>query len=195
MKFQMAPNSLFAILLRSPWWYSLAIALVLGAAMAAVMPDGWRVVGALSAFPFAVVSAIALGRQWKQPSAAQVEQSRAQLMAMAWPEFSALLEQAFVRDGNRVQRLQQEGCDFEIERAGRRMLVCARRWKSARTGLEPLRALQAAREAAGVPDALYIALGELTDTAAPYAAQQRIAVWQATEMAQALRGLLPAAGR
>ena len=195
MKFQMAPNSLFAILLRSPWWYSLAIALVLGAAMAAVMPDGWRVVGALSAFPFAVVSAIALGRQWKQPSAAQVEQSRAQLMAMAWPEFSALLEQAFVRDGNRVQRLQQEGCDFEIERAGRRMLVCARRWKSARTGLEPLRALQAAREAAGVPDALYIALGDLTDTAAPYAAQQRIAVWQATEMAQALRGLLPAAGR
>jgi restriction system protein len=195
MKFQMAPNSLFAILLRSPWWYSLAIALVLGTAMAAVMPDGWRVVGALSALPFAVISAIALGRQWKQPSAEQVEQSRVQLMAMAWPEFSALLEQAFVRDGNRVQRLQQEGCDFEIERAGRRMLVCARRWKSARTGLEPLRALQAAREAAGVPDALYIALGELTDTAAPFAAQQRIAVWQATEMAQALRGLLPATKR
>lgn len=195
MKFQMAPNSLFAILLRSPWWYSLAIALVLGTAMAAVMPDGWRIVGALSAFPFAVISAVALGRQWKQPSAEQVEQSRVQLMAMAWPEFSALLEQAFVRDGNRVQRLQQEGCDFEIERAGRRMLVCARRWKSARTGLEPLKALQAAREAAGTPDALYIALGELTDTAAPYAAQQRIAVWQASEMAQALRGLLPPKAR
>ncbi|MGD9834763.1 MAG: restriction endonuclease [Piscinibacter sp.] len=195
MKFQMAPNSLFAILLRSPWWYSLAIALVLGAVMAAVMPDGWRVVGALSSFPFAVVAAIALGRQWKQPSAEQVEQTRQRLMAMGWPEFSALLEQAFVRDGNRVQRLQQDGCDFEIERAGRRMLVCARRWKSARTGLEPLRALQAAREAAEAPDALYIALGELTDTAAPFAAQQRIAVWQAAEMAQALRGLLPAAPR
>lgn len=195
MKFQMAPNSLFAILLRSPWWYSLAIALVLGAAMAALMPDGWRVVGALSAFPFVVVSAIALGRQWKQPSAAQVEQARSTLMAMAWPEFSALLEQAFVRDGNRVQRLQHDACDFEIERAGRRMVVSARRWKSARTGLEPLRALQAAREAAGTPDALYIALGELTDTAAPFAAQQRIAVWQAAEMAQALRGLLPAGQR
>ena len=195
MKFQMAPNSLFAILLRSPWWYSFVLALVLGTAMAAAMPDGWRIVGALSAFPFAVISAVALVRQWKQPSAEQVEQSRAQLMAMAWPEFSALLEQAFVRDGNRVQRLQQEACDFEIERAGRRMLVCARRWKSARTGLEPLRALQAAREAAGAPDALYIALGELTDTAAPFAAQQRIAVWQATEMAQALRGLLPATKR
>ena len=191
----MAPNSLFAILLRSPWWYSLALALVLGTAMAAAMPDGWRIVGALSASPFAVISAIALRRQWSQPSAEQVEHSRVQLMAMAWPEFAALLEQAFVRDGNRVQRLQQEACDFEIERAGRRMLVCARRWKSARTGLEPLRALQAAREAAGAPDALYIALGELTDTAAPFAAQQRIAVWQASEMAQALQGLLPAAKR
>ena len=82
MKFQMAPNSLFAILLRSPWWYSLAIALVLGTAMAAVMPDGWRIVGALSAFPFAVISAVALGRQWKQPSVEQVEARVRELAAV-----------------------------------------------------------------------------------------------------------------
>jgi len=195
MRLQPAPNSLFAILLRSPWWYSGVVALLLGAAMAAVMPDGWRVVGALTGTPFLVIAAIALGRQWKQPSPAQVDEARAVLMAMAWPEFSALLEQAFVRDGNRVQRLQGEGADFEIERQGRRMVVSARRWKSARTGVEPLRALQAAREAAGAPDALYIALGEPTDSAAPFAARQRIAVWGAEEMAQALRGLLPLAKR
>jgi restriction system protein len=195
MKLQPAPNSIFAILLRSPWWYALAVALALGGGLAAALPDGWRVLGALTSFPFVVIAIIAFARQRHQPSAAQVEAARAALAAMAWPEFSALLEQAFVRDGNRVERLQHEACDFEIERQGRRMVVSARRWKSARTGLEVLRALQAVREQRGAPDALCIALGELSEQAVPYAAQQRIAVWQAAELAQGLRGLLPPAGR
>lgn len=195
MRFQPAPNSIFAILLRSPWWYALVVALLLGLALAAAMPDGWRGVGALTSFPFVVIAAIAFWRQRHRPSEAEVEAARAALAGMGWPEFSSLLEQAFVRDGNRVQRLQLEACDFEVERQGRRMVVSARRWKSARTGLEALRALQAVREERGAPDALCIALGELTEQAVPYAAQQRIAVWQANELAAGLRGLLPAARR
>lgn len=191
MRFQPAPNSIFAVLLRSPWWYALVVALLLGGGLAAAMPEGWRVLGGLSSFPFVVIAVIAFVRQRGQPSTAQVERARTALAAMAWPEFAALLEQGFVRDGNRVERLAGDACDFEIERQGRRMVVSARRWKSARTGLETLRALQAVREQRGAPDALCIALGELTEQAAPYAAQQRIAVWQAGELAQGLRGLIP----
>lgn len=195
MRFQPAPNSIFAILLRSPWWYALVVALLMALGLAAVMPDGWRTLGALTSFPFVVIAAIAFWRQRHRPGPAEVEAARAALAAMSWPEFATLLEQAFVRDGNRVQRLQEEACDFEVERQGRRMVVSARRWKSARTGMESLRALQAVREQRGAPDALCIALGELTEQAAPYAREQRIAVWQADELAQGLRGLLPAARR
>lgn len=195
MRFQPAPNSIFAILLRSPWWYALAVAVLLGLALAALMPDDWRAVGALSSFPFVVISAIAFWRQRNRPGPAEVEAARIAVAAMNWPEFAALLEQGFVRDGNRVERLQHDGCDFEVERQGRRMVISARRWKSARTGLETLRALQAVREERGAPDALCIALGELTEQAKPFAAQQRIAVWQADELAQGLRGLLPPARR
>lgn len=194
MKFQMAPNSLFAILLRSPWWISVTIAAAIGVVMVALLPEGWRVAGAVSGFPFLVIGVMAFVKQWNRPSAAQVERTQAALSAMAWTPFAALLEQAFQRDGYSVQRCQRETHDFELERQGRRMLVSARRWKSARTGLESLRALQAARESAGAADALYIGLGELSENAVPYAAQQRIAVWQAAELAQALRGL-PVSGR
>ena len=38
MKFRMAPNSVFAVLLRSPWWVSLAIAAALALAAAALLP-------------------------------------------------------------------------------------------------------------------------------------------------------------
>jgi restriction system protein len=69
------------------------------------------------------------------------------------------------------------------------MVVSARRWKSANTGLEVLRALQAARQASEAPDALWIGLGPLSDNARPFAAEHRIAIWHAAELAHALRGL------
>ena len=195
MKFQMAPNSLFAILLRSPWWISAALGAAIGAAAVALLPESWRVAGALSGFPFLVIGAMAAWRQSKLPSAARVEQTQRAVSAMAWPAFAALLEQAFARDGYTLAAREPRtapGVDFVLERRGRRMLVSARRWKSARTGIETLRALQAAREAAGddLPhDALAIGLGGLTDGARPFAAEHRIATWQAGELAQALRGM------
>jgi hypothetical protein len=190
MKFQMAKNSLFATLLRSPWWVSLALAAVLSLLAAALLPQAYRVAGALSSFPFVVIAAIAAWRQSRLPGTAQVAAAQQALATMAWPDFARRLEQAFQRDGYTVQRGSRDGVDFELERKGRAMLVCARRWKSARTGVEALRSLQAAREAMEVPDALYICLGELTDNARPFAAEHRIAIWQAPELAQALRGLL-----
>lgn len=195
MKFKMAQNSMFAVLLRSPWWISVSIAFGIGLVAAALLPGELRVVGALSGFPFLVIGALAARRQWGLPSTARIEQTHQAVATMAWPAFSALLEQAFVRDGYAVQRHASGAVDFELTRKGRRMLVNARRWKSAHTGLEALRPLQAAREAADdLPDALYIGLGSFSDQARPFAAQHRIAVWQAAELAQALRGLpLPAA--
>jgi restriction system protein len=195
MKFQMAKNSLFGVLLRSPWWASAGLGVFVGLLALAVLPEALRVAGALSGFPFIVISAVAAWRASNLPSAARVEQTQQAVAAMAWPAFANLLEQAFQRDGYTVVAREPRATpavDFVLERKGRRMLVCARRWKSARTGIEPLRALQAAREAAGddLPhDALLIGLGEPTDSARPFAAEHRIALWQAAELAQALRGL------
>ncbi len=195
MKFQMAKNSLFGILLRSPWWASAGLGVLVGLLAMALLPETYRVAGALSGFPFIVISAMAAWRASKLPSAASIERTQQAVATMAWPAFAALLEQAFQRDGYTVVARQPRATpavDFVLERKSRRMLVCARRWKSARTGIEPLRALQAAREAAGddLPnDALLIGLGEPTDSARPFAAEHRIAIWQVAELAQALRGL------
>jgi len=189
MKLRMARNSLFAVLLRSPWWISAVIALALGMASFALLPEQFRVVGALSGLPFAVIAALAARQQWRLPSAARVAETHAALGAMAWPAFADLLEQSFRRDGYSVERSEAAGVDFVLERKGRRLLVCARRWKSARTGLEALRTLQAAREATDAADGLYIGLASLTETARLFAAEHRITIWHASELAHALRGL------
>lgn len=197
MKFQMAKNSLFAVLLRSPWWISLLVALLVGLVGFALLPQQFKVVGALSGLPFAIISAIAAVRQRHQPSAARVQAIEQALAAMAWPQFAGLLEQTFQRDGHTVQRApgSATGYDFDLDRKGRRMLVSAKRWKSARTGVDVLRNLHTARvaaeaqEGATTTDALFIGLGPLSEGAKTYAVQHRIAIWQAAELAEALRGL------
>ncbi len=184
----MAKNSLFALLLRSPWWISAVIALVLGLLGMALLPAQFKAVGAFIGLPFIVIGAMAGYRQWRLPSAARVAEVHEAVAAMAWPVFADLLEQGFRRDGYTVQRRKSGEVDFELERKGRRMLVCARRWKSARVGLEALRALQAAREASDASDALVVGLGLLTDTARPFAVEHRIDVWQAPDLARLLKG-------
>ena len=110
----MAEKSLFATLLRSPWWVSMAVAAVLALVAAALLPAEFRVVGALSATPFVVIGAIAAWRQRSRPSAAQVTQTVAAVSALSWPQFAALLEQAFRRDGYTVQRGATDAFDFEL---------------------------------------------------------------------------------
>jgi restriction system protein len=192
MKLRMAENSLFAILLRQRWWVSASIALAIGLVAAALLPAEWRVAGALSGFPFAVIAAMAAWRGRHKPSESRVAEVEAALRALAWPAFADVLQQAFQRDGHSVTRSannSNSAVDFTLERRGQTLLVSARRWKSARTGLEPLRALQAEREKAEAA-ALYIGLGEIGEPAAAFAAQHRIAVWRAPELAESLRGLV-----
>ena len=52
MKFKMAPNSVFAILLRKPWWISFVLASVFVLVAFALLPDDLQVVGSLGAIPF-----------------------------------------------------------------------------------------------------------------------------------------------
>lgn len=189
MKFKMSQNSLFAVLLRSPWWVSMVAAAALAALAAALMPEKYKLVGALSATPLLVVGLMAARRQWRLPSAARVDQTAAAVAALAWPAFQQLLTQGFERDGYTVSPSGSPAFDLLLQRQGRSTLVLARRWKSARVGLEPLRALQAERAQRDAGSAMVISLAPPSDSAWPFVRQHGITVCQAPELAQLLRGL------
>ena len=81
MKFKMAEKSLFAVLLRSPWWISFALAGGFALASKALLPPQYVVFGALGGFPFAVIGVIAAWKQFSAPSTAHVEATLAQIAA------------------------------------------------------------------------------------------------------------------
>lgn len=188
MQLKMAPNSLFAILLRSRWWISLAIAGVVVAASRALLPTEYWPFGAMGALPFIAIALIALAKQLRQPGSRRVEAVLQAVRGMSWRDFSQALEEAFTRDGFAVQRIEG-AADFAITRAGRTALVAAKRWKAARHGEEALAALHAQMRARDASECTYIALGQLSDNAQRFARTNGVQVMQEEGLVQLLRAM------
>ena len=185
MKFQMAKNSLFAVLLRSPWWMSVVIAAGIFAVVRLVLPQTYAFFVAL---PFMAIGCYGGWQQLRSPSAARVADALEALRAMSWDEFSDAIEHAFRRDGYSVSRMDGTQADFELVKARRISLVGCKRWKAARAGVEPLRELLAARRARDAHECIYVAAGEITDNARAFAAEQHIRLVHGAELAKLLPG-------
>lgn len=189
MKFKMSQNSIFAVLLRSPWWMSAGVAVLLSAGGFAALPLEYAAMGVFAAVPFAVISLMAAYKQLRAPSGARVQAVTEAVAAMSWADFSRTVEAGFRRDGCEVERLQTPGADFALSKDGHVAIVSAKRWKAARNGVEPLRELQAVREKRGAREAIYIALGDVSDNALQYAKAQGVSLMTAPELSKLLRDL------
>jgi restriction system protein len=143
MKFKMSDKSLFAILLRSPWWYSFLIAALLTLLARVFLPEAYVAVGMLSAFPFAIIGIMAAWRQRDKPSPESISQALSTLEKMSWKEFSSLMAQAFALQGFSVVRLDSTSADLQLEKFGKTTLVSCKRWKAATLGVEVLKDLKA----------------------------------------------------
>ncbi len=186
MKLKMAENSLFAILLRKPWWISVLIAVVLALAASAMLPRAYAAYGIWSGLPFLAIGIVAAFRQWQAPSAARIAHTVERVRAMSWREFADALEQAYRSQGYEVAR-RAGAADFELGAGSGRTLLAAKRWKAAGTGVEALRELHAAAAACGAQESLYVTLGELSDNARQFAVEKNIRVLRGAELAALLK--------
>jgi restriction system protein len=187
MQWRLNENSLFAILLRSPWWISVAIACAMTAIALTLLPEAYRIFGAVTGLPFLVIGCIAAWKQWKAPSCARIDRTLAAVRAMSWAEFSRVMESAYRRQGYGVSVISG-AADFEITKEGRTALVHCKRWKVARTGVDALSELHALKEARDAHECIYVAAGELTDNARVFAAKHRIKLVGGAELARLLPG-------
>jgi restriction system protein len=183
MKFKMAPNSVFAILLRNPWWVSFLLAAVISLLCAALLPKEYVAFGIISVFPFLVIGCVALKRQWSMPSPAAVEAETARLAGLSWKEFANELEAKFAKQGYAVERLNggnaakgEGAADFRLTKAGQTILVAAKRYKAATHGVEALQALVVQKEAQGADRAMYVCLGALSEQAEKFARDNGVTV-------------------
>jgi restriction system protein len=182
--FKISDKSLFARLLRAPWWISFAVAAVVTAAMFALLPESLKAAAVLSGGPFIVIGLIAAWKQRGTLSPKQIEDALQKLAAMPAREFTDALAAAYERDGYKVERFTKPGADLTIEKQGYTTLVSCKRWKAANHGVEPLRELHAAMEKAETGRGVYMALNAVSDAAAQFAAENGIRVLSNDELAK-----------
>jgi restriction system protein len=193
--FKISENSLFAVLLRSSWWISFAVAAAVLLLVRLFVPEDYLVPASSLALPFLVIGAIVARRQFKLPGAKRVAATIEAVTAMSWREFSALMEQAYLREGYAVTPLAGPA-DFKLEKTvdlgsmgkkDKTTLVCCKRWKAASHGLEPLRELDRQLEAENAHEAFYVALGSVTDKAREFAGKHRIHLVGGSDLTLLLR--------
>ncbi len=184
MKWKIPENSLFAILQRQSWWVSALAALATFLVVQHFIPWGYALFATL---PFTVIALMVAWKQVFGPDGARVEKALEQIRGMAWEDFAQALERGYRAEGYTVRRVDG-AVDFELEKLGYLTLVCARRWKAARTGTEPLKELAAVGEKRSARACQYAVAGELTDQARAIARQKGVKLVEGAELARLVRG-------
>lgn len=185
MKLKMSENSLFAVLLRAPWWISLVVMSVFALAAAALLPREYVPFGVMGAFPFLVIGCITAWRQWHAPSPAALEQLLAHIASLPWRDFAQTVEKAAKAQGYAVERLNAQAADFSLRKGGKTSLLCCKRWKAASQGVEAVRELVAAVQLS--PDAsagLYFSLTPVSGAAQQLAKAEGISLLSDKALAQ-----------
>jgi restriction system protein len=188
MNWKMAENSLFAVLLRSPWWISFVLAAAMSLVARALMPDHLAAVATVAGLPFVVVGLLAVRKQWRLPSANLIDKTLSEASALSWKDFSDRLEAGWRKEGFSVERLQDGAADFRLRKEGQTTLVAARRWKAGNHGVESLRALSQARTHEDARHASYIALALLPQPSVVFAKQHGVDLPDAVRLTRWLAG-------
>jgi len=184
MKWKLAENSIFAILLRQDWWVSALAALATFGLAQNFLPWGYAL---FATTPFTGITLIVVWRQIRTPSGARLAKALEKTRSLSWEDFAQALERGFKAEGYAVRRVDG-AVDLELEKLGYVTLVYARRWKAARTGMEPLKELVAAGEQCGARGCQYVVAGELTAQARAFAKQQGVKLVEGAELAKLVRG-------
>lgn len=180
MKFpEPSKGSLFAFLIRSPFWVSLLIAGALFGIARNFLPD---LLAAATTLPFLGIAAIAGWRQFKTPSQTHVATTLDGLREMPWGQFSVVVAEAFRRDGYEVEALEEGIVNYVLRKNGYQSLVSCKRWKVAQTGIGPLRELFEAMHSREARDCIYIATGDFTQTAKAFALEKGIRLLSGAEL-------------
>ena len=173
-------DSLFDVLSRQPWWISIAVGAALFATARLFLPE---LVAAATALPFLGIACYAGWRQLRTPGATDVAATLDRIRGMSWENFSAVINEAFRRDGYTVSEVYKGAVDLKLDKAGRIAIVSCKRWKVAQTGIGPLRDLLEAKDAQDAANCIYVAAGDFTANALEFAKQKSIRLVHGAELA------------
>ena len=183
MALKISQNSLFAILLRTSWWYSALIGATFIAVSASFAGGHYLLLGIFGALPFFAIAAYAGYSQFQRPSHNRVLEVAQQARNMPAASIADKIASKYIEGHYESNAFKGGAADLVLERGNRKVLLCSKRFKAAKTGIESLKQLVAAGEQTEATGYLYVVLGDISAAAHDYAEQNNIEFIQAVELA------------
>lgn len=180
LPWNMAQETLFRILLRQPWWVTLLVAFALFGIVHAIFPP----IAPFMALPFAALSGYIAYRQWRGTASVDAGERLASLRAMPWEEFSAVVTEAYRRQGYAVVPAAGTGYDFKLTKDGRVTLLHCRRWKVNQVGAGPVRDLARAVAREDAYKGICIAAGDFSEPARKLTSTEPVTLLSGTELVE-----------
>ena len=188
MALRMAQNSLFAVLLRSPWWYSVLIAFFLVAISLVLVGGRYLIFGLTVALPFIGIAVYSVYNQLQRPGKKRVLEVEQAARKMSVGELARKIAGNYEKINFDVVAFKGDAAELELERGRHKFLLSCKRFKAANNGIEPLKKLVSAGDKNEATGYLYVALGEVTDNARVFAKENEIELIQAEALAEYFDG-------
>ena len=183
MAIKMAKGSLFAVLLRSPWWYSALIGFIVVSVCLFITDAQYIVLSVTGSLPFFGIASYTGYKQLQQPSQKRVLAVIEQTKKTPAGVVAKKIADNYVKKGYVSSAFKGNGADLELAFGSKKILLCSKRFKAATTGIEPLKLLVAAGEKVEATSYLYVTLGEISDAAVEYAKENKIELIQSMRFA------------
>ena len=183
MAFRMSENSLFAMLLRSPWWYSALFGVVIIAISIALFGGQFVILGLFASLPFLGIAGYTGYKQAQLPSQKRIEEVHTQAQKMTAIQIAKEISASYEDIRFDSDPFKGNAAELELTRGNRKILLCTKRFKVGNTGIEPLKQLVAAGEKIEATAYLYVALGDISSAAQDYAKKNDIELIQAARLA------------
>jgi len=184
MLFKMREGSLFSVLLRSPWWYSVLIAVFLLSVSILVTGGRFLIFGIALALPFLVLACLSGYKQFQRPGQKRILEVVEEARGMPVKKLASKIASHYEKQNFDIEPFKGNAADLDIERGRYKFLLCCKRFKAANTGIEPLKQLVEAGKKIEATGYLYVALGTVTDNARTYARENDIELIQAESLAE-----------
>jgi len=184
MAFRMSENSLFAILLRSEWWYGALIGLAVIIISLLFVGGIYLPLGILGSLPFFGIAGYIGLKQAKLPSRKRVQEVDTKARTMTATQIADIVAAPYIKARYDSEAFKGSAADLELTRGNRKFLLSSKRFKVGNTGVEPLKQMIAAGEKVEATGYLYVALGKISDAAIDYAKKNDIELIQAGRLAE-----------
>lgn len=188
MAFKMNKSSLFAVLLRSQWWYSALVGIGAIALGMIVMRGEYLILGIFGSLPFFGIAGFAGYKQSLQPRQKRVLEVDEQARTMTANQIADKIAQSYLNERYDSDAFKGDAAELILTRGNKTILLSSKRFKVGNTGIAPLKQLVSAGVHAEATGYLYVALGEISSAAYDYAKQNDIELIQARRLAEYFDG-------